>query len=118
SYQPVLLSWELWTPNVYHGSTIKPVIHVINDHEAFKDLRKLRVIYKLMDKTSRPLILDSVSIGHLPYYAKTEQQITITLPDDLPTGDYKLVGTTWEGDQKLSENDTDLFIAGRQYAAA
>lgn len=117
SYQPVLLSWELWATNVYHGSTIKPVIHVINDHEEFKDLRQLKVVYKLIDKASRQLLADSLTIGHLPYYAKTEKEVTITLPDDLPTGDYKLVGTIWEGDQKLSENHTELFIAGRQYAA-
>jgi hypothetical protein len=29
SYQPVLLSWECWTPNVYAGSVIKPIAHII-----------------------------------------------------------------------------------------
>src|SRR5690606_18453551 len=30
SYQPILASWECWTPNVFAGSTINPIIHIIN----------------------------------------------------------------------------------------
>ena len=44
SYQPVLLSWELWTPQVYAGTTVRAIAHVINDAENGRALKARRSI--------------------------------------------------------------------------
>ncbi|MBA3672611.1 MAG: glycosyl hydrolase family 2, partial [Gemmatimonadaceae bacterium] len=49
SYQPVLLSWELWTSQVYAGSTIRPVAHVVNDAEDGAGLRNVTVQWSIVD---------------------------------------------------------------------
>src|SRR4030095_1035480 len=47
AYQPVLLSWELWTPQVYAGTAIHPTAHVINDSDDYNALRDSSIIYRL-----------------------------------------------------------------------
>src|SRR5205823_6357706 len=56
SYQPVLLSWENWQPQVYAGATIKPIAHVINDSESFEDLAAVKLSYQLYDRTKRKVL--------------------------------------------------------------
>src|SRR5690606_28114065 len=56
SYQPVLLSWECWTTNVYAGNSIHPVAHIINDSDDFTDLQQVRLDYRIVDKTKRAIV--------------------------------------------------------------
>src|SRR6185369_7812981 len=69
SYQPVLLSWELWTPQVYAGSEIKPVVHVVNDDEQGADLKQLSLAWSLKDSAGTERSHGTVRMPDVKYYA-------------------------------------------------
>ncbi|GAA4305005.1 glycoside hydrolase family 2 TIM barrel-domain containing protein [Compostibacter hankyongensis] len=118
SYQPVLLSWECWTPQVYAGATIRPVAHIINDDDHFKDLEQARLVYRLQDKTGRVLSDASLELPRIPYYGTFEKTLSLRLPATLPDGQYRLTGRILQGDSVISQNDYPLFIAGSTYVSA
>jgi hypothetical protein len=116
SYQPVLLSWELWTPQVYAGSTIHPVVHLVNDGDDASALRQPIVAYSLTDSAGVERLRGRLDFPDVPYYAAKSRPLAITLPSDLPTGRYTLSGTVHLGDSIVSHNETSLFVAQPAYA--
>lgn len=115
SFQPVLLSWECWTPQVYAGSTVKTIAHVVNDDEQARDLKNARIVYHLSDKTHKKLWVDSVEITDVAYYATHQQPIDIKIPESLSTGEYKLTGRVIADGREVSKNSYQLFIANQMY---
>ena len=118
SYQPVLLSWELWTPQVYAGSTIHPVAHIVNDAGDASALPKPTVTYTLTDSAGVERLHGSLTFADVPYYAAKSQPLAIRLPSNLATGEYTLAGTVRVGDSIVSRNSTSLFVAQPSYAGA
>jgi beta-galactosidase len=117
SYQPVLLSWEVWTPQVYAGRTIRPIAHVINDSDAGENLEAptLRYWLRLANapaSTSR--LEERITLPSLPYYGTWRKQLSLQLPADLPTGEYVLAGEVRSGDRVVSRNEQPLFVANAQ----
>jgi hypothetical protein len=117
SYQPVLLSWELWTPQVYAGSTVRPVAHVVNDAESFEDLHGLQLRWTLLDNAGAVQASGSAPMPDVPYYAARSAPLEVPLPASLRTGSYTLRGVLLRGADTLSHNDAPLFVAERGYAA-
>ena len=117
SYQPVLLSWECWTPNVFAGSVIKPIAHIINDANDFSDLTNAKLIYELKDKAQAIVFADSVTLANVPYYGTDKKNLSITLPAALVTGQYDLVGKIVKQGEIVSQNFYRLFIADKNFAA-
>ena len=111
SYQPVLLSWECWTPNVYAGSVIKPIAHIINDANDFSDLKNARLIYEIKDKAYQVLYADSTAIADIPYYSSAKKSLEIKLPANILSGQYQLTGRLVCKGQTVSQNSYNLFIA-------
>ncbi|MEO8334087.1 MAG: glycoside hydrolase family 2 TIM barrel-domain containing protein [bacterium] len=118
SYQPVLLSWENWKPQVYAGNTLTPVAHVVNDDEHSSDLRGLSVRYALVDASGIERLHARTSFPDVLYYGARSKPITITLPDDLPTGTYTLAGALSNRDSVISTNATTVFVAKRGFTPA
>jgi beta-galactosidase len=118
SYQPVLLSWELWTPQVYAGSTIRPVAHVVNDGDDGAALVRPTVTYALTDSAGVERLHGSVVFPDVPYYAAKSLPLSLHLPADLPAGNYELSGTVRRGDSVVSRNDVALFVARPDYAGS
>lgn len=116
SYQPVLLSWELWTPQVYAGSTIRPLAHIVNDAETGEDLRNLTLHYTLADARGKTVLRGMQPMPDVRYYATERRPVSIALPASLPTGSYTLAGHLVRGADTLSRNETPLFVAARDYA--
>lgn len=117
SYQPVLLSWECWTPHVYAGSTVKTIAHIINDDNEFNNLTNGILIYQLLDKTKTAVFTDSLKLQTIPYYGSAEKQISLSLPKNLLTGDYKLSGKIFKNGKLVSENYFNFFVADDQFTA-
>ncbi|WP_316810947.1 glycoside hydrolase family 2 TIM barrel-domain containing protein [Pedobacter heparinus] len=111
SYQPVLLSWECWTPNVYAGSVISPIAHISNDDNDFKDLKNTRLVYLIRDKTHTIVFSDSINMADIPYYANVKKKLSIKLPKDLSSGKYELIGRVMANGKQVSYNYYKLFIA-------
>jgi beta-galactosidase len=118
SYQPVLLSWECWTTNVYAGSTIKPVAHIINDDNDFNDLKNVKLVYQLVDKTKAAVYTDSISLSDIPYYATADKSLNIKIPEGLISGDYLLAGKVFANGKMVSQNTFNLFISDQRFINA
>lgn len=116
SYQPILLSWECWTSNIYAGTTIKPIAHIINDDDAFQDLKNVKMVYHIFDKTKTAVFTDSMAIDNIPYYGTIQKLLSIKLPDDLVTGDYTLSGKVYANGKQVSTNFFNLFIADKRFS--
>ncbi len=119
AYQPVLLSWENWTPQVYAGSTIKPVMYVINDADDGAALKNAVVECQLVAGNGRevqrwkPMKLPSIQ-----HYSTWSSRLELELPPDLPTGDYKLIGIVSSGGRVISQNATACFVARKGWGGA
>lgn len=118
SFSPVLLSWELWTPQVYAGSTIRPVAHLVNDAEDGRALTKPVVAYTLADSAGHVVARGSVAFPTVPYYGARSATVRIHVPAGLPTGNYRLAGTVRVGGREVSHNDVALFVAQPGYAGS
>lgn len=115
SYQPLLISWECFTPQAYAGATIHPVAHIINDDDYFSDLDNAVLIYQLCDKTNAALLSDTIKLPLIKYYGTYQKAINIKLPKIIAAGDYQLRGKIMKGDSLVSKNNYELFIAGDNY---
>ena len=118
SFQPVLLSLELWTGQVYAGSTLRPVVHVVNDGERGEDLQGLSVRYEIIDANGAMHAHGERMLPDVPYFAARGTPLRIPLPGALRTGTYTLSAALRRGADTLSRNSTPVFIASRGYARA
>ncbi|HEU4642210.1 MAG TPA: glycoside hydrolase family 2 TIM barrel-domain containing protein [Gemmatimonadaceae bacterium] len=118
SYQPVLLSWESWTPQVYAGATIHPVAHVVNDATDGRALHRITLRWTLRATSGAARASGRVRLPDVAYYAAADTTLAIALPASLSTGDYVLSGVVLRGADTLSRNETPLFVARRDYAGA
>ncbi len=118
SYQPVLLSWECWTPNVYAGSIVRPIAHIINDSDDFTDLVSARLVFEIKNKADQIVFADSTLLPNIPYYSSTKKSLEIKLPSDLITGKYRLSGKVICNGAVVSQNYYDLFIADGNFVSS
>jgi len=116
SYQPVLLSWELWTSQVYAGTTIHPVAHVVNDANSGENLGALTLLYTLVDVNGNTRAQGHAALPGVPYYGARSTPLSIQLPSALPTGEYILAGRLMHGADTISRNQTKIFIAAPSFA--
>ncbi len=118
SYQPVLLSWELYTPQVYAGSDLKPIAHIVNDDDLGADLRGATLTYELRDSAQRAVFSAKLTAPDVAYYGTARLPLTVKIPATLATGTYKLYGAITHGGRVVSENSTELLIAAPGFARA
>ncbi len=110
SYQPLLLSWEMWTPQVYAGTRVKAIAHVVNDSEDASDLVGATLTYEI-----KGVARGEVKLPKVAYYATWRGPITIELPAAMKTGDYKIEGRVMKGAREVSRNEIELFVAGPEW---
>jgi hypothetical protein len=117
SYNPVLLSWEQWTPNVYAGTTVKAFAHVVNDAEDFSDLSGATLAWELLDAKGKaiPGNAGAAQLDTVKYYGTAKIPVEIKLNAALPTGKYTVHGVINKGADKVAENTFDLFVAGDEW---
>ena len=115
SYQPVLLSWEMWTPQVYAGTKVRAVAHVINDAEDGSPLTGATLFYQVQAKTGGGRCQAKIELPTVPYFGAWSETITLDLPPELATGDYVIAGRIVAGSHEVSSNAVNLFIAGADW---
>jgi hypothetical protein len=115
SCQPVLLSWELWTRQVYAGSVLRPVAHVVNDGEDGRDLQDATLRYQLRDEAGRTLASGEAPLPDVPYFESRPVPLSIPLPADAATGDSVLEGRIVTGERTVSTQSIAVFIAARAW---
>ncbi|HKG93531.1 MAG TPA: hypothetical protein VKA84_16605, partial [Gemmatimonadaceae bacterium] len=118
SYQPVLLSWELWTPQAYAESTLRPVAHLVNDADDGQPIHDAVLHYALLDSTGARRTGGTLALPNVRYYAAGSRQVSIPIPGGLPTGTYTLAGAVVVRGDTVSRNETRVFVAARGFAGA
>jgi hypothetical protein len=113
SYAPVLLSWEMWTPQVYAGTTVKAFAHVVNDADDGAALKGATLEYEV--KAEKTIARGTVSIPEVPYFGTWKTPIEIALPADAPQDDYTIIGRIKQGDREITINNCNLFIASNEW---
>lgn len=117
SYQPILLSWENWQSQIYAGNKLSVVAHVVNDDDYGNDLEDVR-LYWWIEQDGKKVISGDNEFPSVPYYETGKLSLTIHIPQDLPTGNYLLKGEIYSKSQKVSYNESELFIAGKDWNSA
>lgn len=117
SYSPVLLSWEMWTPNVYAGTSVRAIAHVVNDSDDFTDLHGAKIEWQLTDRSGRTVVSNTIAIPDVKYYGTWTSPISIDIPPSTPTSEYQLFGKITQNGNTIATNHTDLFIAGTDWKA-
>jgi hypothetical protein len=115
SYQPVLLSWELWTPQVYAGTKVRAIAHVINDSEDGNALTNATLTYQVQSKNAGGFCQGKIDLPAIPYFGTCSKTLTFDLPANLTTGDYVISGRIVAGTRAVSTNGASLFIAGADW---
>lgn len=118
SYQPILVSWENWKTQVYAGSTIEPILHIVNDNDDFNDLTNAKLVYQLQDNGRLVISSDTVSLPSIPYYSTWQRKLPMKLPTYLPMGNYQLVGKIIHDGKLISENYDKVFISAKDILTA
>ena len=112
SYQPVLLSWECWSPNVTAGSKIPVTAHVINDDDLGRDLQPCSLEWRIEDADRRQIAAGTVKVPAVDYYGTWRSKLEIPVPKDAVSGEYRLHGALIADDGSVvSHNSFDFFIA-------
>lgn len=115
AYQPVLLSWELWTPHVYAGSVLHPTAHVINDADDYSAVKNAVLVYRLRARDGHEVLKSELPLPEIAYYQTWSKHFELHMPKELQTGDYVLSGEIVSAGRTLSTNWTDLFVAGNDW---
>lgn len=110
SYQPVLISWENWKPQIYAGTLLTPIVHIINDSEDFSELSEGSLIIRLLDKALTVIYSDTIDLPDIPYYDIYSKKLSINIPENLSTGEFILEGVIISNSKEISRNNTSLFI--------
>ena len=117
SYQPILLSWENWQSQIYAGNKLSVVAHVVNDDDYCNALSDVR-LHWWIEQEGRKVISGENEFPFVPYYGTGKLPLTINIPPNLLTGDYLLKGEIYSKGKKVSYNESELFIAGKDWNSA
>lgn len=110
SYQPVLLSWEMWTPQVYAGAKIRAIAHIVNDSNGGNDLNGATLRYEIKGKNGVVRVQGNAVLPPVPYYETKSQTVSLALPANMPSGDYELRGNIIRDGKSISTNSIDLYV--------
>ncbi len=115
SYQPILLSWENWKTQVYAGTTLEPIVHIVNDDDEFNNLTNAKLVYQLRDNRQLLVTSDTMDLPDINYYATWQKKLAIKLPAQMMIGNYQLVGKIFKDGKVVSENYDKLFIGNKDW---
>ncbi len=115
SYQPVLLSWELWTPQVYAGTQVRAFAHVINDANSGAPLTNATLVYQVQAQDGRQFCQGTINLPPISYYGTWRKAIEFDLLPAFGTGPYRITGSIIAGNRVLSTNSVGLFVAGAEW---
>jgi hypothetical protein len=117
AYQPVLLSLEFWTPNVFAGSKISGYAHVVNDSDRGSPLTKASLLLSLRGKENQEVLALKRDLADVPYYSTARIPVEFDLPPDLAAGKFALQGEVRSGTNVVSKNSLEFFIAPTNWPA-
>lgn len=113
SFQPVLVSWENWQPNLYAGAEFQPIVHIVNDDDYFGDLQNASLQYSIIDEANNELFQNKINVPLVKYYETFREKLTIKIPETITEGWYYLTGKIIKDDKVISQNEDMIYIAAK-----
>ncbi len=80
-----------WTPNVYAGTKLHAVAHIVNDAEDFSDLTGAKLAIELSPAERNPIVTKTIDLPTIPYYAAVPVPVDLDIPA-AASGDFRLHG--------------------------
>lgn len=117
SYQPILLSWESWTPQLYAGASLTATAHVVNDAESGTATPPATLIATVRDEGGRAVTTQRLPWPRVPYYGTAQRAMTFPIPASVPAGRYTIDGALVSGTDTLSRNAFTVQVHAREAAA-
>jgi|GEM_PF-329814 len=114
SFQPILVSWECWTPNVYTGSDFSAMVHIINDSDSGEELTTSTLVWELADNNGTVLASDKITVPLLKYYQSKSFPVKFKIDPKLDSGIYRLRGDLKWGGRLIASNEILLYLANRK----
>jgi len=111
AFQPILLSWECWTPNAYTGSNFNATVHIINDSDSGDDLSSAVVAWELTDSNGTMAAGDKINVPLVKYYQSKSFPVSIKIDAKLATGLYRLRGDLKWGGKLISSNEIMIYVS-------
>lgn len=68
-----------------------------------------------IEKGDEKFLSGDIELPSVPYYGTYKKPLSIDIPQNLPSGDYKLKGEIWMNGKKVSHNESEIFIAGQDW---
>jgi beta-galactosidase len=110
SYSPILTSFEMWTPNVYAGTHLHAIAHIVNDSEDFSDLTGAKFVVELAPAEKDAIVTKTIDLPDIPYYASVPIPVDIDIPGSA-NGDFRLTGKILRDGKIVSQGHTSLDIS-------
>ncbi len=115
-FQPILISPECWTRNLYAGDKLSLRLCVANDDDDGQALKQSRADVEIVSPSGKIVAAASVDFPEIPYYSNQWRSLTIPLPASLPKGDYQVRCRLVRGGKLVSSNSFGIFVAPRDWA--
>lgn len=87
---------------------------VVNDDDYGNDLENVHLQWWI-EKEGEKVLAGEVDLPSVPYYGTCKRPLSIDIPQNLVSGDYMLKGEIWSKGRKVSYNESELFIAGKDW---
>lgn len=115
-YSPVLLSFRTWDRHAFAGSGISGELYVINDDVLLGSLSGATVSVRLEQNGK---LLDSlvIPVPDVMYYGTVKIPLRISVPDNITSGEAKIIMKLNHAKARAVPNDMDVFIATRDFGA-
>lgn len=117
-FQPVLISPECWTRQLYSGDDLKTRLCLINDDESGRDIAASRAEVEIRSSDGSVVASGSVGMPAARYYTNSWADMAIKTPADLAKGYYDVRCKLVENGVEISHNSFGISIAPRAWVKA
>lgn len=110
--QPLFVGCEHFDKNIFAGDNLKLHIWIVND--TLKSTEDMECKLAVINSEGKEITYSVVNSEKLAPGEKRMFQYKLSLPEGLNTGFYTLKICLLSGEEKLTENEYDLFVLGKK----
>jgi len=115
-FQPVLISPECWSRNIYAGDALKMRLCVANDSDSGRDLAPSQATVDIVAADGSVIGSAKAELAAVPYYSNAWTTISIPIPTATPRGYYTVNCKLIENGTEMSRNSFEVTVAPHEWA--
>ena len=116
SYQPMLVSWDHWTPNIYSGEQSPAMANLVNQAHDGQDLENAVMVCELINAKGQVISGGTISVSRALHGYSGRAPVVIDVPADSPDGLYRIRSTLRKGEAILSTGELPVHVRSRNWA--